>query len=71
MLKEPGKPFQAFNVCGCLRTFVVNKTIVVETTNDEEQGIECKPDCPCELEGNCANPCESLKCEIIKAKTGE
>ena len=49
----------------------VNKTIVVETTNDEEQGIECKPDCPCELEGNCANPCESLKCEIIKAKTSE
>ncbi|ORD93338.1 hypothetical protein ECANGB1_159 [Enterospora canceri] len=47
----------------------INKTVVVETTDSEDQGIECKPDCECEEKNTCQNPCETLKCEIVQGNS--
>jgi len=41
------------------------KRIYSEDENAGYKGVECSPDCPCENEGNCDNPCMELKCEII------
>lgn len=30
------------------------------------KGVECVPDCPCENEGTCDNPCMEIKCEIVE-----
>lgn len=38
---------------------------VSKTVTLPYKGVECTPDCQCEEEGECDNPCTDLKCELV------
>lgn len=69
MIDEPDEPVQKTVKPANARRRATrddDAVTISKTVTIPYKGVECVPDCPCESEGGCDNPCMEIKCEIVE-----